>query len=152
MNQPGLPNDASQRRQHEHQQTIQEQKNGRRRLKARRPVLDEATQQKHLKSYLGGLFPPVDKAIMPLYLRDTSEASGVKVLDLSNPSGQAVATNSDLVFFWHIPKASGSTMKNILNFCFDLKRAEQVKKKPVSYDELQSTSARYLSKSHSLII
>ncbi|KAL9186870.1 hypothetical protein ACHAXT_010590 [Thalassiosira profunda] len=120
----------------------------RRRLKARRPPLDEATRQKYWfvigkpkkkkeakgvafeKSYLGGLFPPVDKDMLPLYLRDTLDVPGAQVLNLNDPSGQAVARKSDLVYFWHIPKASGSTMKNILNFCFDLKRAEQVKAKP----------------------
>ena len=32
----------------------------------------------------------------------------------------------------HIPKASGSTMKNIMNFCFNLKRAEKVYGEAVS--------------------
>ena len=39
-----------------------------------------------------------------------------------------------LVYFHrHIPKASGSTMKNIMNFCFNLKRAEKVYGQAVSF-------------------
>jgi len=79
-------------------------------------VFDAETRQKQMRSYLGSLYPPVDSSNLPLYLRDTL----------------AEAEAQDLVFFWHIPKASGSTVKNILNFCFDLKRAEQLKEAAVS--------------------
>ena len=48
--------------------------------------------------------------MFPLYLRDLDKAS-----------------TEDLVFFWHIPKAAGSTMKNLMNGCFDLNRAEKVR-------------------------
>jgi len=82
-------------------------------------VIDEATQQKQMKSYLGGLYPPVDKDMLPLYLRDTADTPEASMFDLTR--------QDDLVFFWHIPKASGSTMKNLMNFCFGLKRAEKVK-------------------------
>lgn len=132
----------------------------RRRLLPRRPD-DEETQEKQMKSYLGGLYPAVDKDTMPVYLRDTLDTGGGVALD---PSGKTAEKNSDLIFFWHIPKASyllimcstisqkiyqyqllsypttvslslpqasGSTMKNILNFCFDLKRAENIRQPPV---------------------
>ena len=39
-----------------------------------------------------------------------------------------------LISIRHIPKASGSTMKNIMNFCFNLKRAEKVYGQAVSLD------------------
>jgi len=93
-----------------------QQPQSRRRLQSRqlKVVLDEATQQKQMRSYLGGLYPPVDRDMLPLYLRDTNSLQG----------------DNDLVFFWHIPKASGSTVKNIMNFCFDLKRAEKLNEHP----------------------
>ena len=47
----------------------------------------------YIKSYLGGLYPAVDRYMMPLYLRNTYD-------DISS-SGEGGA---DLVFFWHIPK------------------------------------------------
>lgn len=76
-----------------------------------------------MRSYLGGLYPPVDKDMLPLYLRDTFATSEKKrVSDYMN--------QRDIVFFWHIPKASGSTIKNIMNFCYDLKRAEKLKPEP----------------------
>ena len=55
-------------------------------------IMDDETKQKHLKNFIGGLYPPVDKDMMPLYLRDTADAG----TDLSRPL--------DLVYFWHIPK------------------------------------------------
>lgn len=76
----------------------------RRRLASRKPLLDEATQQKQMKSYLGGLYPPVDKDMFPLYLRDTTDKTNLQVLDMYSPSGEPVRRNRDLVFFWHIPK------------------------------------------------
>lgn len=106
------------------QQERPQQHESRRRLASRKPLLDEETQLKQMKSYLGGLYPRIDKDTMPLYLRDTEDETEVHV-----PSGLGVSRNRDLIFFWHIPKASGSTMKNILNFCFDLKRAERVSDK-----------------------
>lgn len=51
--------------------------------------------------------------MLPMYLRNTYEKE-----------------DTDRIFFWHIPKASGSTMKNILNFCFGLSRAEQLQAEP----------------------
>jgi len=33
-------------------------------------------------------------------------------------------TPRDVIFFWHIPKASGSSVKNVLSRCFQLTRAE----------------------------
>lgn len=75
-----------------------------------------------MKSYLGGLYPPVDKDMLPLYLRDIEDEANLRVADYT--------TERDLLFFWHIPKASGSTMKNILNFCFMLKRAEKLTEPP----------------------
>jgi len=99
--------DPQQQKQEQHQLPSTQQHSGR-----RLQVLDAETQQKHMRSYLGGLYPPVDSSKLPLYLRDTL--------------AQDNSRSEDLVFFWHIPKASGSTVKNILNFCFDLSRSEQL--------------------------
>lgn len=79
----------------------------RRRLQA----VDEDLQKQQMSSFFGGIYPAVDQNMFPLYLRDLDKAS----------------TESDLVFFWHIPKAAGSTMKNLMNACFDLSRAEKVR-------------------------
>lgn len=97
-------------------------------------VIDEETQMQQMKSYLGGLYPPVDRDMLPLYLRDTAD----------DPDGQYAdfTRQRDLVFFWHIPKASGSTMKNILNFCFDLKRAEKLHPEPVSFEVVDRRTSR----------
>ena len=54
--------------------------------------MDDKMKQKLSKNFLGGLFPPVDKEMMPLYLRETLDVG----TDLSN--------SLDLVYFWHIPK------------------------------------------------
>ncbi|KAL7526636.1 hypothetical protein ACHAXR_003387, partial [Thalassiosira sp. AJA248-18] len=90
----------------------------RRRLASPKPELNETIIQQQMRAYLGGLSPPVDTDMTPSCLRDT----------LDDTDGEGV--DSDLVFFWHIPKASGSTVKNIMNFCFDLKRAERLNEKP----------------------
>ena len=119
---------------------------------------DEETKVKQMKSYFGGLYPPVDKDMMPLYLRNTLDTeSSVLVMDLYHSSGEPVVKARDPIFFWHIPRvsvidlivlcctasflltllfyfchqAAGSTMKNIMNFCFDLKRAEKLSEEPV---------------------
>ncbi|KAK1739870.1 hypothetical protein QTG54_009629 [Skeletonema marinoi] len=55
--------------------------------------------------------------MLPKYLRDTMPREKLSVMDVWD-------VDKDIAFFWHIPKASGSTLKNIMNFCFDLKRAE----------------------------
>lgn len=103
----------------------------RRRLASPRPELNETEERQQMVNYLGGLYPPVDKDMLPLYLRDTEDMENSPVfLDMYTPSGQAVRRNKDLVFFWHIPKASGSTMKYIMNTCFGLRRNEQTEKEP----------------------
>ena len=56
-----------------------------------------------MKSYLGGLYPPVNNEMMPLYLRDTLEEGGV-VMDYS--SGEAKMKSTDVYFFWHVPRVS----------------------------------------------
>lgn len=76
-----------------------------------------------MRSYLGGLYPPVDKDMLPLYLRDTFATNEKNTV--SNYMNQR-----NIVFFWHIPKASGSTIKNIMNFCYNLKRAEKLNPEP----------------------
>jgi hypothetical protein len=55
-------------------------------------IMDDETKRRHSKNFLGGLYPPVDKDMLPLYLRDTSDAG----TDLSN--------KLDLIYLWHIPK------------------------------------------------
>lgn len=72
----------------------------RRRLLSTRPE-DQETQEKQMKSYLGGLYPPVNNEMMPLYLRDTLEEGGV-VMDYS--SGEAKMKSTDVYFFWHVPR------------------------------------------------
>ena len=68
----------------------------RRRLQSLKPqYADEETLHKQMKSYLGGLYPKVDKDLLPLYLRD------MDILGHDYLSGMAKA---DLIFFWHIPK------------------------------------------------
>ncbi|KAL7527400.1 hypothetical protein ACHAXR_001940, partial [Thalassiosira sp. AJA248-18] len=106
----------------------EELQQSRRRLASPKPELNATLLQQQMKAYLGGLYPPIDKDMMPLYLRDSFDETEVKVLDMYSTTGQATPKSSDVVFFWHIPKASGSTMKNIMNYCFDLKRAEKVDK------------------------
>jgi len=73
-------------------------------------AVDKDLQKQQMSSFFGGLYPAVDQNMFPLYLRDLDKTK-----------------TEDLVFFWHIPKAAGSTMKNIMNACFDLKRAEKVR-------------------------
>lgn len=94
----------------------------RRRLQSS-PQLDEETLQKQMRSYLGGLYPPVDRDMLPMYLRNIDDTEVHWVLDYS--SGEAKPKSTDVVFFWHIPRVGGSTMKNIMNYCFMLKRAEK---------------------------
>eukprot|EP00804_Cyclotella_cryptica_P007166 CCRYP_009717-RA/>CCRYP_009717-RA protein AED:0.37 eAED:0.37 QI:88/0.5/0.66/1/0.5/0.66/3/0/302 len=91
----------------------------------------EEITEKQIKQYLGGLYPKVDRNFMPLYLRDTLQPRKV------DPKWGEIV-DGDLPFFWHIPKASGSTMKNIMNFCFNLKRAEKV------YGEAYVASDEYI--------
>ena len=55
-------------------------------------VMDDETKLRHMKNFIGGLYPPVDKDTLPLYLRDSLDAG----TELSRPL--------DLVYFWHIPK------------------------------------------------
>lgn len=103
----------------------------RRRLHSPKPELNETEERQQMVNYLGGLYPPVDKDMLPLYLRDTEDTTNSQLfLDMYNPSGEAVKRNRDLVFFWHIPKASGSTMKYIMNLCFGLRRNEQTEEQP----------------------
>jgi hypothetical protein len=85
----------------------------------------EEITEKHIKNYLGGLYPKVDRQFLPIYLKDTK-----KPREIDPKWGEIV--DGDVPFYWHIPKASGSTMKNIMNFCFNLKRAEKVVGEPVS--------------------
>ncbi|KAL7517567.1 hypothetical protein ACHAWX_002486 [Stephanocyclus meneghinianus] len=87
--------------------------------KTQEELTPEEIIEKQIKQYLGGLYPKVDRNFMPIYLRDTLQPRKV------DPKWGEIV-DGDLPFFWHIPKASGSTMKNIMNFCFNLKRAEKV--------------------------
>jgi len=84
--------------------------------KAPSRLTDEEKKQR-IKAFLGGIYPHLDANLMPKYLRDSLPREKLSVMDVWE-------LDSDIAFFWHIPKASGSTLKNIMNFCFDLKRAE----------------------------
>ncbi|EJK47468.1 hypothetical protein THAOC_33805 [Thalassiosira oceanica] len=82
-------------------------------------AVDAETKAMRRKVFLGGIYPEVDERRMPLHLRNV-------VRDQDDPSNHAGQSNSnDLVYFWHVPKASGSTIKNVLNYCFELRRAEK---------------------------
>ncbi|KAL7477953.1 hypothetical protein ACHAW6_003740 [Cyclotella cf. meneghiniana] len=123
--------------------------------KTQEELTPEEITEKQIKQYLGGLYPKVDRNFMPIYLRDTLQPRKV------DPKWGEIV-DGDIPFFWHIPKASGSTMseviatiynsstlvrlnaspltrgiavfycififvkENIMNFCFNLKRAEKV--------------------------
>ena len=73
----------------------------------------EELNQKQMRSYLGGLIPAVDENILPMFLRNTLETKGGYAMDLYGGSGEPVLKNRDLVFYWHIPRSGGLTMKNI---------------------------------------
>ena len=64
-------------------------------------IMDDETRLRHVKNFIGGLYPPVDKDMMPLYLRDSLDAG----TELSRPL--------DLVYFWHIPKV-GSFVRSFV--------------------------------------
>ena len=81
------------------------------------PRLDEEQKKQRIKAFLGGIYPHLDEQMLPKYLRDTMPREKLSVMDVWD-------LDKDVAYFWHIPKASGSTLKNIMNFCFDLKRAE----------------------------
>ena len=73
----------------------------------------EELNQKQMRSYLGGLIPSVDENILPMFLRNTLETKGGYAMDLYGGSGEPVLKNRDLVFYWHVPRTAGLTMKNI---------------------------------------
>ena len=93
-------------------------------------LTEEELHQKQMISYLGGLVPAVDSNILPLYLRDVQDLNGGYRMDLYGGNGEPVLRDRDLVFFWHIPRTGGATLKNILNFCYGLRRAEQLENEP----------------------
>ena len=83
----------------------------------------EELNQKQMRSYLGGLIPAVDENILPMFLRNTLETKGGYAMDLYGGSGEPVLKNRDLVFYWHVPRTGGLTMKNIsklLHICCTL--------------------------------
>lgn len=105
--------------------------------------LTEEQRKQRIKAFLGGLYPHLDDNMLPKYLRDSMPreklsdkdvayfwhipkvrkfASRVYVNDTIN---QALYNSQPTTFFLLLSlQASGSTLKNIMNFCFDLKRAE----------------------------
>jgi len=48
----------------------------------------------------------------------------------SNDSDNSSRLNGDVILFWHIPKAAGSTVKQVLTKCFRLIRAHQIQHPP----------------------
>lgn len=82
----------------------------------------QATPHVFKEKFLGTLSPTVER--YPLYLRNTME-----VLPSSMPlkGGQ-----TDLVFYWTIPKSGSVAVKSIMARCFGLRRAEKVKEPTVS--------------------
>ena len=89
-------------------------------------LTEEEIQQKQMRSYLGGLIPAVDANILPLYLRNTQDTQGGYVMDMYSGGGQPILRDSDVKFFWHIPRTGGLTLKNIMNYCYGLRRPEQL--------------------------
>jgi hypothetical protein len=75
--------------------------------KTQQELTPEEITEKQIKQYLGGLYPKVDRNFMPLYLRDTLQPRKV------DPKWGEII-DGDLPFFWHIPKASGSTMSEVI--------------------------------------
>eukprot|EP01082_Thalassiosira_pseudonana_P000486 g1631.t1 g1631 contig10:2473250-2474278(-) len=73
--------------------------------------LSESTNTK--EKYLGLILP--EEESMPLYLRNTMELV------------PRAADGQDLIFYWHVPKAGGQLMKNIMSVCYGLRRAERLK-------------------------
>ena len=69
----------------------------RRRLQSLKPIMNATQQQQQMRSYLGGLYPQVDKDMIPLFLREANQ------LDYSSTERDQ-PESTDLVFFWHIPK------------------------------------------------
>ena len=69
----------------------------RRRLQSLKPIMNATQQQQQTRSYLGGLYPQVDKDMIPLFLREANQ------LDYSSTERDQ-PESTDLVFFWHIPK------------------------------------------------
>ena len=53
----------------------------------------EEIQEKHIKQYLGGLYPKVDRQFRPLYLRDTLHPR-----EIDPKWGEVV--DGDIPFFW----------------------------------------------------
>jgi hypothetical protein len=53
----------------------------------------EEIQEKHIKQYLGGLYPKVDRQFHPLYLRDT-----LRPREIDPKWGEVV--DGDIPFFW----------------------------------------------------
>ena len=89
-------------------------------------LTEQENKEKQMRSYLGGLYPSVDSNMCPLNLRDILDMTSGYTMDMYSGGGQPVLRNKDLAFFWHIPRSGGSTMKNILNYCYDLRRAEKL--------------------------
>lgn len=75
--------------------------------KTQEELTPEEIIEKQIKQYLGGLYPKVDRNFMPIYLRDTLQPRKV------DPKWGEIV-DGDLPFFWHIPKASGSTMSEVI--------------------------------------
>ena len=57
------------------------------------PLSPEELQEKHIKQYLGGLYPKVDRQFHPLYLRDTLHPR-----EIDPKLGEVV--DGDIPFFW----------------------------------------------------
>ena len=57
------------------------------------PLSPEELQEKHIKQYLGGLYPKVDRQFHPLYLRDTLHPR-----EIDPKWGEVV--DGDIPFFW----------------------------------------------------
>lgn len=122
--------DAGLRRQLSLEDYLEMKNKGRKKVSTKdKQEVDEETAQRHRKSFLGGIFPQTDHNMIPIYLRDAQPK--VRYLDILMPSRAQKddEQKGDLAFFWHIPKASGSTMKNVMNFCFGLRRAEKTEAK-----------------------
>ena len=62
-----------------------------------RLTIDQKIQR--IKAFLGGIYPDLDEENIPKYLRDTMPQQKLSFMDVWD-------LDKDIIFFWHIPKAS----------------------------------------------
>ena len=61
--------------------------------------LNDEQKKERIKAFLGGIYPDLDEENIPKYLRDTMPQQKLSFMDVWD-------LDKDIIFFWHIPKAS----------------------------------------------